>query len=122
MTAACTPITAPRIQTTTPRPPPPAPRTPMTAPRQPATYLRTTPRTPTVSSAIYAVRGSGTLHSSLDAAITDFKAAAAQGEATLCTTNNPRVAAYFAAGHNLPLSEALAGGEHVLEQVDAFPS
>ncbi|KAJ6543312.1 hypothetical protein B0H10DRAFT_1970455 [Mycena sp. CBHHK59/15] len=110
MTAARTPMTAPRTQTTTPRPPPPAPRTPTTAPCQPATYLRTTPRTPTVSLAIYAVRGSGTLHSSLDAAITDFKAAAAQGKATLCTTNNPCVAAYFAAGNNLPLSEALAGG------------
>ncbi|KAF8184025.1 hypothetical protein K438DRAFT_2162092 [Mycena galopus ATCC 62051] len=52
----------------------------------------------------YVVRGSGTIHTSLDDAL---NIAAARSQATLCATGNPWVATHVAAGHTLEEARAL---------------
>ncbi|KAJ7191668.1 hypothetical protein B0H12DRAFT_1082789 [Mycena haematopus] len=46
----------------------------------------------------YTVRGSGAVHTSLDAALDDFRQAGAAGDATLFMTEDPRIASNVAAG------------------------
>lgn len=74
----------------------------------------------------YAVRGSGAIHTSLEDALADFKAAAAKGPATLHTTDNPQVATYVAAGHTLEEVKALFGvhysGEGLILKEYAYDS
>ncbi|KAJ7351595.1 hypothetical protein DFH08DRAFT_957896 [Mycena albidolilacea] len=75
---------------------PPRTPTPPTIPtRLPRAAPSSIPPSPT-----YAVRGSGAIHSSLDAALADFQAAATRGPATLYTAEDPRVAAHVAAGRS----------------------
>ncbi|KAJ7192984.1 hypothetical protein GGX14DRAFT_577646 [Mycena pura] len=81
-----------------------------------ATALSSTP------SATYAVRGSSVMHSSLNAALDDFRAAGAARPVTLCTTDDPRIAAYFAAGHSLQEATALAQGDSALDRYNALAS
>ncbi|KAF8168864.1 hypothetical protein K438DRAFT_2064374 [Mycena galopus ATCC 62051] len=74
----------------------------------------------------YVVRGSGAIHTSLDDALADFTIAAARGQATLCATDNPRIATHVAAGHTLEEARALVclgnlGGQ-VLKEEYAYDS
>ncbi|KAJ7358051.1 hypothetical protein DFH08DRAFT_953248 [Mycena albidolilacea] len=75
--------------------PPHTPTPPTTPTRLPRAAPSSVPPSPT-----YAVRGSGAIHSSLDAALADFQAAATRGPATLYTVEDPRVAAHVAAGRS----------------------
>ncbi|KAF8187252.1 hypothetical protein K438DRAFT_1764883 [Mycena galopus ATCC 62051] len=74
----------------------------------------------------YVVRGSGAIHTSLDNALADFNIAAAWGQATLCATDNPRIATHVAAVHTLEEARALVclgnlGGQ-VLKEEYAYDS
>ncbi|KAF8178839.1 hypothetical protein K438DRAFT_1977691 [Mycena galopus ATCC 62051] len=76
--------------------------------------LRCGPRTPPPAldpplnaTQTYVVRGSGTIHTSLEDALAHFNIAAARGQATLCAPDNPWVATHVAAGHTLEEARAL---------------
>jgi len=55
----------------------------------------------------YAVRGAGTIHTSLEDSLADFKAAVAQDPVTPLTMDNLQVATLVAAGHTLEEAKAL---------------
>ncbi|KAJ7301726.1 hypothetical protein DFH08DRAFT_827270 [Mycena albidolilacea] len=75
--------------------PPRTPTPPTTPTRPPRAAPSSVPPSPT-----YAVCGSGAIHSSLDAALADFQAAATRGPVTFYTAEDPRVAAHVAAGRS----------------------
>ncbi|KAF8162211.1 hypothetical protein K438DRAFT_1985331 [Mycena galopus ATCC 62051] len=94
----------------------------------PLEALRCGPRTlppaldpPLNATQTYVIHGSGTIHTSLDDTLADFNITAARGQATLCATDNPRVATHVAAGHTLEEARALVclgnlGGQVLKEE------
>ncbi|KAJ7491427.1 hypothetical protein B0H11DRAFT_1912050 [Mycena galericulata] len=67
-----------------------------------------------------AVRGSGVVHNSLDAALSDFQRIGSDQEASLCTTENARVAALVAAGHDLEEATALVARSTALTNASTW--
>lgn len=58
------------------------------------------------------------MHNSLAAALADFQQAGAAGDAALCTTMDPHIAALFSAGHSLAEAEAFLNRLHLDEHRD----
>ncbi|KAJ6461947.1 hypothetical protein C8R47DRAFT_1225747 [Mycena vitilis] len=70
----------------------------------------------------FAVQSGGIVHSNLEAAITDFESAGADGGATMCITSSPRVAAHFAMGLSLKDAEDLAQAEGAINMFHTYMS
>ncbi|KAJ7430043.1 hypothetical protein B0H11DRAFT_1943777 [Mycena galericulata] len=92
--------------------------------RAPATSPGPSPPYTVPSSALLAtyaaVRGSGVVHNSLDAALSDFQRISSSQEASLCTTESARVAALVAAGHDLEEAMALVAGSTALTNASTW--
>ncbi|KAJ7718136.1 hypothetical protein B0H16DRAFT_1740178 [Mycena metata] len=98
-----------------------------TASTTPHTIVASTPTTRahririTAEVACFAVRGGGTVHTSVLAATRDFRRVAnGGGPATLLTTTDPHYAAHFAAGYSAAEARALADGEQILEDLNSW--